>query len=669
MVIVARPRTPPDGSGRRQRCPDYRRMGHLGLVRCLAHLLRGGFSLLVDPAAHRLELVCGRRHRGPGRRCRPRLGRRRRRRRRRRRFGGPRRLGRRDLGLRGRRRRRRGGGAGGRLGLLRLGELLAEAPRAARPERAPAAEAVAGPQTSAAAAPRRAPTPNAAFRFTRTLFHDEELRGKRARLATLGRLPASSSAPASPSGAGRRGRFRPREGGIGNSEPYEILLMLDPELPEERQKEIVARMRELVEQRGGTWVGHEPWGRRKLAYEIDHKREGTYHLVHFDADAETLDELSRVLKITDGVMRHLAVAPAGSGRVAGATESRRDQPRLSSSERVFDRKEEKHGQHQPRRPRREPDAGPRAAAHAERDGRLQAPHRREHAPEGPRHRRVGREAELLRRHRLGQPGRELRAVPLQGPARSRVDGRLDWREWEAQDGTKRQAVEIIADSVQFLGSRGDGEAAAASSCPPGAARRDRRLPRRPRPTTTSRSDGPASETPRRPSERRPAPADGGPARGRRSGAARLLLLQGEDRGGRLQERAQLRRYVSEKGKIRSRRITGACRRHQRQLAVAIKRAREMALLPVRVGVAMADGDHPPPGRREARPARRRGRRRARLRAELPAAAAARRAGDAREGRRARSAARRTARATRPARGEQAQAIADDARRSRSCAST
>jgi len=40
-----------------------------------------------------------------------------------------------------------------------------------------------------------------------------------------------------------------------------------------------------------------------------------------------------------------------------------------------------------------------------------------------------------------------------------VDGRLEWREWDAQDGTKRQAVEIIADSVQFLGGRGetDGE--------------------------------------------------------------------------------------------------------------------------------------------------------------------------------------------------------------------
>jgi small subunit ribosomal protein S18 len=42
---------------------------------------------------------------------------------------------------------------------------------------------------------------------------------------------------------------------------------------------------------------------------------------------------------------------------------------------------------------------------------------------------------------------------------------------------------------------------------------------------------------------------------------------------------QLRRHVSEKGKIRSRRITGTCRRHQKQVAVAVKRAREMALLP------------------------------------------------------------------------------------------
>jgi small subunit ribosomal protein S18 len=42
---------------------------------------------------------------------------------------------------------------------------------------------------------------------------------------------------------------------------------------------------------------------------------------------------------------------------------------------------------------------------------------------------------------------------------------------------------------------------------------------------------------------------------------------------------QLRRFISERGKIRSRRITGACRRHQNQISAAVKRAREMALLP------------------------------------------------------------------------------------------
>lgn len=39
-----------------------------------------------------------------------------------------------------------------------------------------------------------------------------------------------------------------------------------------------------------------------------------------------------------------------------------------------------------------------------------------------------------------------------------IDGRLDWREWDAQDGTKRQSIDIIADSVQFLGSRDDSSA-------------------------------------------------------------------------------------------------------------------------------------------------------------------------------------------------------------------
>lgn len=98
---------------------------------------------------------------------------------------------------------------------------------------------------------------------------------------------------------------RPKEA-LGNVNDYEILLMLEADLPEERHNEIIARARELVEKGGGTWVGHDPWGRRKLAYEIAKKTDGVYHLLQFDAEPETLDELTRILKITDGVMRHLA---------------------------------------------------------------------------------------------------------------------------------------------------------------------------------------------------------------------------------------------------------------------------------------------------------------------------------------------------------------------------
>ena len=87
---------------------------------------------------------------------------------------------------------------------------------------------------------------------------------------------------------------------------YEILLMLDPELPEERQGEILTRTQELVKKHDGEWESQEAWGRRRLAYEIDHKPEGVYHLLTFRSSSETLDEISRVLKITDGVMRHLA---------------------------------------------------------------------------------------------------------------------------------------------------------------------------------------------------------------------------------------------------------------------------------------------------------------------------------------------------------------------------
>jgi small subunit ribosomal protein S6 len=109
---------------------------------------------------------------------------------------------------------------------------------------------------------------------------------------------------------------------------YEIMLLLDPELAEEQANAVIQRIRDSVEGAGGTWDGHAPWGRRRLAYEIDHKGEAVYHLLLFSTTPETLAEITRVLKITDGVTRHLAVnrvkgghthAPAQIPAAASAT--------------------------------------------------------------------------------------------------------------------------------------------------------------------------------------------------------------------------------------------------------------------------------------------------------------------------------------------------------------
>ena len=79
-------------------------------------------------------------------------------------------------------------------------------------------------------------------------------------------------------------------------------------------------------------------------------------------------------------------------------------------------------------------------------------------------------------------------------------------------------------------------------------------------------------------QRKGRPAPGGPIRKRNCYFCREKVTEVD-----YKNMNQLRRYVSEKGKIRSRRITGACRRHQRQVELAVKRDREMALLPYSTG--------------------------------------------------------------------------------------
>jgi small subunit ribosomal protein S6 len=89
----------------------------------------------------------------------------------------------------------------------------------------------------------------------------------------------------------------------------------------------VTRTRELIERDGGRFDKHDVWGRRKLAYEINHKPDGTYHLLTFSAEPDALNEVSRILKITDGVMRHLAVRRPKPGRTTTAATPSRDTDR------------------------------------------------------------------------------------------------------------------------------------------------------------------------------------------------------------------------------------------------------------------------------------------------------------------------------------------------------
>jgi small subunit ribosomal protein S6 len=107
---------------------------------------------------------------------------------------------------------------------------------------------------------------------------------------------------------------------IGTLTTYEILLMLDPEGAESHQDDLIKRVRDLVEGGGGTWRSHDAWGRRRLAYPIAKRNDGVYHLVVFEASAETLAEISRVLKIDDAVLRHMATKHIEGSRTSAPRE-------------------------------------------------------------------------------------------------------------------------------------------------------------------------------------------------------------------------------------------------------------------------------------------------------------------------------------------------------------
>ena len=86
---------------------------------------------------------------------------------------------------------------------------------------------------------------------------------------------------------------------------YELMLVLRPDAPDERAAAVIDRTTRYVVAEGGQIVKVAPWGRRRLAYPIDRYREGSYHIVVFEAPAESIAELERSLQITEEVLRYL----------------------------------------------------------------------------------------------------------------------------------------------------------------------------------------------------------------------------------------------------------------------------------------------------------------------------------------------------------------------------
>jgi small subunit ribosomal protein S6 len=88
---------------------------------------------------------------------------------------------------------------------------------------------------------------------------------------------------------------------------YEILYIVRADLDDEKVQDVVKRVNTLIERAGGTAERTNLWGKRKLAYEVKHQKEGSYVLQDFRIPPERVPELESALKITEEVLRHLIV--------------------------------------------------------------------------------------------------------------------------------------------------------------------------------------------------------------------------------------------------------------------------------------------------------------------------------------------------------------------------
>ena len=116
---------------------------------------------------------------------------------------------------------------------------------------------------------------------------------------------------------------------------YELMLILRPDVADDKAQAVIDRTTRQLSAVGGQIVKVAPWGRRRLAYQIDRYREGSYHIVLFEAPADALAELERGLQITEEVLRHLVTRverPSKAVRPDGSEEEIGDDTDLPSAD-------------------------------------------------------------------------------------------------------------------------------------------------------------------------------------------------------------------------------------------------------------------------------------------------------------------------------------------------
>ncbi|MGD9566837.1 MAG: 30S ribosomal protein S6 [Sedimentibacter sp.] len=86
---------------------------------------------------------------------------------------------------------------------------------------------------------------------------------------------------------------------------YEAALILLSNLEEEVRNAEIEKVKSIITDRQGTIEKVNEWGQRRLAYEIDKKREGYYVFIDFTAGSDAVDEIDRICKISDNVVRHM----------------------------------------------------------------------------------------------------------------------------------------------------------------------------------------------------------------------------------------------------------------------------------------------------------------------------------------------------------------------------